>query len=124
MCVEAKRAVSFLHLTLFINDRYGIRYLTREVKNLAKKKWPSMTPRQEGAMMGGVFFLRFITPIIVTPDGNNVVTKKVGKVARKNLTLIAKVLQNLSNGVLFGSKEVYFTDLNGFVEENFVRMDR
>ena len=60
---------------------YGIRYLTREVRHLATQKWPNMTKRQEGAIMGGVFFLRFVTPIIVTPDGNNVVTAKVGKVS-------------------------------------------
>ena len=103
---------------------YGIRYLTREVRQLAKEKWPDLTVRQEAAIMGGVFFLRFVTPIIVTPDGNNIVTQKVSKVARKNLTLIAKVMQNLSNGVLFGAKEVHLADLNDFVGDNFARMDR
>ena len=103
---------------------YGIRYLTRELRHLARAKWPGITTRQEGAIMGGVFFLRFITPIIVTPDGNNIVTSKVGKVQRRNLTLIAKVLQNLSNGVLFGAKEEFFSSMNEFVGENFSRMDR
>ena len=38
--------------------------------------------------------------------------------------MIAKVLQNLSNGVLFGSKEAYFETMNHFVQESFPRMDR
>ena len=78
--------------------------------------------------MGGFFFLRFVTPIVVTPDGNNVTSIKVGKMQRRNLTLIAKVLQNLSNGILFGNtgsgKEAFFKSLNPFIEENFAVMDR
>ena len=73
--------------------------------------------------MGGFFFLRFINPIVVTPDGHNVTSKKFGKVPRRNLTLIAKVLQNLSNGVAFGAKEAFFTPLNSFLENNAARLE-
>jgi Ras GTPase-activating-like protein IQGAP2/3 len=82
-----------------------------------------MTPAQVVSIMGGFFFLRFINPIVVTPDGHNVTSKKFGKVPRRNLTLIAKVLQNLSNGVAFGAKEAFFTPLNSFLENNAARLE-
>lgn len=107
----------------FGNILYGVRFLTRALNELGGKKWPESTNRQQGAVMGGFFFLRFITPIIVTPDGNNVTTKKVRKMQRTNLTLIAKVLQNLSNGVLFGAKEAFLKPLNPFLEESWPRID-
>jgi len=107
---------------------YGVRYLTRELNQLCESKWPKATKRQKAAIMGGFFFLRFVTPMVVTPDGNNVTGMKVGKMQRRNLTLIAKVLQNLSNGILFGNtgsgKEAFFKSLNPFIEEKFAVMDR
>ncbi|GMI06222.1 hypothetical protein TrVE_jg10107 [Triparma verrucosa] len=110
------------------NILYGVRYLTRELNELGEKKWHNATARQKAAIMGGFFFLRFVTPIVVTPDGNNVTSMKVQKMQRRNLTLIAKVLQNLSNGILFGAsgsgKEGFLKSLNPFIEEKFAVMDR
>lgn len=110
------------------NILYGVRYLTRELNHMGENKWPNATARQKAAIMGGFFFLRFVTPIVVTPDGNNVTTLKVQKMQRRNLTLIAKVLQNLSNGILFGAsgsgKEGFLKSLNPFIKEKFAVMDR
>ena len=39
--------------------------------------------------------------------------------ATRRLTLIAKVLQNVSNGVLFSAKEEFMVPLNPFLEYNF-----
>ena len=35
----------------------------------------------------------------------------------RNLTLISKILQNLSNGLLFGAKEPYMTCMNNIIEK-------
>ncbi|GMH74051.1 hypothetical protein TrRE_jg6808 [Triparma retinervis] len=107
----------------FGNILYGVRFLTKALNEIGKGRWPDSTQRQQGAVMGGFFFLRFITPIIVTPDGNNVTTKKIKKMQRTNLTLIAKVLQNLSNGVKFGAKEAFLKPLNPFLDEAWPRID-
>lgn len=107
----------------FENILYGVRFLTKALNEIGKSRWPDSTQRQQGAVMGGFFFLRFITPIIVTPDGNNITTKKIKKMQRTNLTLIAKVLQNLSNGVMFGAKEAFLKPLNPFLEESWPRID-
>ena len=42
----------------------------------------------------------------------------ISSVARRNLVLVSKVLQNLSNNVLFGNKEQFLSPLNAFLEGN------
>jgi len=91
------------------------------------------------SFIGGFLYLRFINPAIVTPDAQNVITQQVSKIARRNLTLvrtsglgtklardltpmcsepvqIAKVLQAMSNGVIFGGKEAFMSILNPYVQ--------
>ncbi len=60
--------------------------------------------------------------MIVTPDALGFVRDKPDKVCRRNLILIAKVLQNLSNGLLFGEKEEFMTACNAFIAENMDRL--
>ena len=37
---------------------------------------------------------------------------------RRVLILVTKVLQNLANNVHFGSKELFMTPVNGFLDDN------
>jgi hypothetical protein len=69
-----------------------------------------------GSLIGGYIYLRFFNPVIVTPDALNITTIKPNRFQRRNLILIAKVLQNLSNGLLFGDKEVYMKVLNRYIQ--------
>ena len=41
---------------------------------------------------------------------------------RRGLLLIAKVIQNLANNVLFGAKEPYMFPLNDFLTQNIYRV--
>ena len=70
------------------------------------------------ALVGGFLMLRLINPSLVTPDAWDLVPKgTVSPAARRNLTLLSKVIQNLSNNILFGSKEEYMVPMNPFIEE-------
>ena len=75
-------------------------------------------------LIGGFIMLRLFNPPLVTPEAFGLVPANppLSRVCRRNLTLITKVLQNLSNGILFGNKEEYMSDLNPWLEENFGRM--
>jgi hypothetical protein len=66
------------------------------------------------AAVGGFFFLRFLCPAILTPDAHGMIPV-VSKELRRTLTLMAKVLQNISNGVEFGAKEEFMICLNPFI---------
>lgn len=68
--------------------------------------------------------MRFFCPAIVAPDSSKLVTVTVGPDSRRKLVLIAKVLQNLANGVRFGAKESYMTPFHAFIDENEERTKR
>lgn len=61
------------------------------------------------AALGGFFFLRFLCPALLTPDSHGLIgSSSVSKEFRRTLTLLAKALQNISNGVEFGAKGLPF----------------
>ncbi|KAI0403526.1 GTPase [Xylaria palmicola] len=68
--------------------------------------------------VGAFIFLRFFCPAIVAPESEKLVDEPPSKEMRRGLLLIAKVIQNLANNVLFGAKEPYMNPLNGFLAEN------
>lgn len=72
--------------------------------------------------VGGFLFLRFICPAIVAPEVYNLCPHVPPMAVRRGLILISKAIQNLSNGVQFGSKEEYMTPMNPFIVENIHRI--
>jgi len=63
--------------------------------------------------------LRFFCPAILSPDSTNPpLMVKVDQNLRRALILISKSLQNLANGLDFGSKEVFMQPMNSFISEN------
>eukprot|EP01095_Lingulamoeba_sp_RSL-Kostka_P005233 TRINITY_DN16570_c0_g1_i1.p1 TRINITY_DN16570_c0_g1~~TRINITY_DN16570_c0_g1_i1.p1 ORF type:complete len:502 (+),score=212.24 TRINITY_DN16570_c0_g1_i1:140-1507(+) len=65
--------------------------------------------------VGGLFFLRFVCPVIVAPERMQLVEGSVNRDQRRNLVLISKVLQNLSNDIEFGKKEPFMLPINEFI---------
>jgi len=72
--------------------------------------------------VGAFIFLRFFCPAIVAPEIEGLVTTVPSKEMRRGLTLIAKIIQNLANNVLFGAKEPYMFPLNEFLTHNIYRV--
>jgi len=68
--------------------------------------------------VGGFIFLRFFCPACVAPDGFGLITESPSSPARRSLVLVAKILQNLASGVLFGGKEEFMSSINPFIESN------
>eukprot|EP00455_Lapot_gusevi_P019790 TRINITY_DN2106_c0_g1_i6.p1 TRINITY_DN2106_c0_g1~~TRINITY_DN2106_c0_g1_i6.p1 ORF type:complete len:312 (-),score=95.76 TRINITY_DN2106_c0_g1_i6:303-1208(-) len=94
----------------------GIREVARQLQVIVTKKFPAA----RNSSVGGLVFLRFICPALLMPDAAGLITDSSAEVRRK-LLLVAKILQNLANGVLFGSKEDYMIPLNPLVERNMER---
>eukprot|EP00004_Rigifila_ramosa_P012205 TRINITY_DN2632_c0_g1_i1.p1 TRINITY_DN2632_c0_g1~~TRINITY_DN2632_c0_g1_i1.p1 ORF type:complete len:596 (+),score=177.88 TRINITY_DN2632_c0_g1_i1:170-1957(+) len=69
--------------------------------------------------IGGFIFLRFVVSAVMAPEKYDLVETPPGPDARRALVLIAKVLQNVSNGAPFdGAKEMFMTPANSFVMDN------
>lgn len=72
--------------------------------------------------VGAFIFLRFFCPAIVAPEAEGLVSATPSKEMRRGLLLIAKVIQNLANNVLFGAKEPYMFPLNDFLTQNIYKV--
>eukprot|EP00003_Mantamonas_plastica_P001071 TRINITY_DN1079_c0_g1_i2.p1 TRINITY_DN1079_c0_g1~~TRINITY_DN1079_c0_g1_i2.p1 ORF type:complete len:241 (+),score=64.49 TRINITY_DN1079_c0_g1_i2:164-886(+) len=69
--------------------------------------------------IAGFVFLRYLTPVIVSPDGFKVLPAGVtrNRNSGRVLMIIGKVMQNLANGVLFGAKEEFMQVFNPTLEK-------
>ncbi|ETO25151.1 hypothetical protein RFI_11994 [Reticulomyxa filosa] len=95
---------------------FGIRWICKQLAEMAQKRFPDADRYQIGGLVGGYIYLRFFNPVIVTPESVHFVEKKLSKVMRRNLILVAKILQNLSNGVEF--RDQYMQSLSPWVEKH------
>eukprot|EP01124_Arcella_intermedia_P005793 TRINITY_DN13413_c0_g1_i1.p1 TRINITY_DN13413_c0_g1~~TRINITY_DN13413_c0_g1_i1.p1 ORF type:complete len:1150 (-),score=231.44 TRINITY_DN13413_c0_g1_i1:206-3193(-) len=89
------------------NVPVGIRLICGFVANCAKQ-WK---PDKAHIYIGSVFMLRLLNPVLFSPE-NYGIPFKISPVARRNLIIIAKFLQNISNGVTVSKKEPYMNSAN------------
>eukprot|EP01133_Synstelium_polycarpum_P005675 gene5675-6554_t len=89
----------------------------REMANHLQSEVVKIFPESKYTSVGGFFFLRFFCPCILSPDANGVVdSSSLTMESRRALILVSKVLQNVSNGLLFGTKETYMKEMNPFLD--------
>lgn len=65
--------------------------------------------------ISGFLFLRFFCPVILNPKMFHIVGNHPDENPKRTLTLLAKVLLNLSTLTLFGKKEPWMTKMNDFI---------
>lgn len=115
-CIEELIAELLDSLERHLEDiPYGIRWICKQTKHLVAERWPELPEEQQCSLVGGFFILRYLNPAIITPNAFGIIPQNVSLPAhsRRNLTILAKVVQNLSNGVTFSTiKEAYMSVLN------------
>ncbi|EGS22209.1 putative GTPase activating protein [Thermochaetoides thermophila DSM 1495] len=102
---------------------YGIRWICKQIRSLAKRKYPDANDQVICTLIGGFFFLRFINPAIVTPKSYMLIDGTPAEKPRRTLTLIAKMLQNLANKPSY-AKEPYMAKLQPFIYQNRDRVNK
>lgn len=69
--------------------------------------------------MGGLLFLRFICPAMLSPQKSGIYFGTPSSNASRTLLLCSKILQQLANDEMeFGSKESFMTGANEFLSQN------
>eukprot|EP00937_MAST-01D_sp_MAST-1D-sp2_P007383 g7383.t1 len=101
---------------------FGVRWICRQLDSMARATFHGATPTQVNSIVGGFVFLRYINPAVTAPDGLNLLPTKLKPMQRRNLVLVAGVLQKLSNGQRFSEKERFMLPCNAFLEANAERM--
>ncbi|KYQ90245.1 C2 domain-containing protein [Tieghemostelium lacteum] len=86
------------------------------ILNQVQKKFPSETKESSLKSVGGFFFLRFLVPtlfsrgsLLPSDDGSN-----ISHESRRTLTLISKILQNISNQLII-TKETFLLECNPYI---------
>lgn len=74
--------------------------------------------------VGGFMFLRFLCPALLTPESHGLFQGTLTKENRRNLTLVTKVLQNISNGVEFGKKEEFMVCMNSLITQQIPNVQK
>ncbi|KAF2074015.1 hypothetical protein CYY_004666 [Polysphondylium violaceum] len=110
-----------------ITDPAVIEEMPREIRAIADYTAESAlkyAPDSLAPLVGGFIMLRFFSPAIVTPEYSKLLSSDIvpSKRGKRNLVLLAKVLQNASNGVMFGGKEDFMTCMNSFITANRSKM--
>ncbi|KJE90388.1 hypothetical protein CAOG_01708, partial [Capsaspora owczarzaki ATCC 30864] len=81
---------------------YGIKWFCKQAARVARaaptKSAQPLTQLDVYSLLGDLVFLRFINPAIVTPEPFGIVNTPISTTARRNLTLIAKVLHGVARG--------------------------
>eukprot|EP01098_Paradermamoeba_levis_P003688 TRINITY_DN1650_c0_g1_i3.p1 TRINITY_DN1650_c0_g1~~TRINITY_DN1650_c0_g1_i3.p1 ORF type:complete len:454 (+),score=145.55 TRINITY_DN1650_c0_g1_i3:133-1494(+) len=93
---------------------YGLRWICKQIREALKKSLPDCSPEDILRLTGYFVYYRFINLAIVTPDAYNVIDTELSGGARKNLVVVAKVLQylfNLKSSVT--TKDSWFLLTNG-----------
>lgn len=67
---------------------YGIRWICKQIKYLAKKKYPDATDASICSLIGGFFFLRFLNPAIVTPQAYMLIDMQPSALLKRSLTMV------------------------------------
>ncbi|PRP88422.1 RasGTPase-activating protein [Planoprotostelium fungivorum] len=107
----------FLDVIFDSTDRVPTKFLSL-LRVLVKQCFPS----KELRAIGTVLFLRFLVPAITTPQSYDIVPREVSDAdARRALTLIAKIIQNLANEMK-EFKEGYMQPLNSILSTNTGRI--
>eukprot|EP01116_Phalansterium_solitarium_P005710 TRINITY_DN1760_c0_g1_i5.p2 TRINITY_DN1760_c0_g1~~TRINITY_DN1760_c0_g1_i5.p2 ORF type:complete len:331 (+),score=114.31 TRINITY_DN1760_c0_g1_i5:275-1267(+) len=100
-----------------------IREVAACVEQLARRQCAAS---QVWPLVGGLLLLRYVCPALLSPELHGLcpVAKPPAANARRNLTLIAKILQNVANGVEFGSKEQWLLPVNAFITDSVPRLEQ
>lgn len=96
---------------------FGIRFISKQIQILARRKYPDASYARICSIIGGFFFLRFINPAVVCPQASLISDREMSDKARRNLVLIAKILQTLSNNQNT-AKESYMQPFDKYIEDN------
>ncbi|XP_062522118.1 uncharacterized protein LOC134196913 [Corticium candelabrum] len=103
---------------------YGIRWLCKAIKQLVQQHFPEATEENVTSLIGGFYVLRFLNPSIVTPHAYRLIPHQPRYSARRNMTLVAKILQSVANQSHASAavKESYMQPFKPFIHAQQARM--
>eukprot|EP00037_Helgoeca_nana_P030143 m.369383 g.369383 ORF g.369383 m.369383 type:complete len:953 (-) comp28121_c0_seq1:13326-16184(-) len=98
-----------------------LRAVLQSVRQLASQRW-AKEPLVQYTSVSAFIFLRLVCPAVLNPKLFNMLPDFPSETTARNLTLVAKVIQNAANMTEFGEKEPYMAVCNDFLRANSTKM--
>lgn len=96
---------------------FGIRYIAREIFRGLQVKFPNENPDALAKVVLHMIYYRYLQPAVVAPETYDVVDSVIGPFARKNLSEVSKMLNQVTVGRLFSDDNPYLVPLNEYVSQ-------
>ncbi|GAA5905227.1 hypothetical protein JCM6882_003721 [Rhodosporidiobolus microsporus] len=94
---------------------FGMRYIAREIFRALRAKFADHPEHELLRVAGHIVYYRFLQPAIVAPEIAGIVEGVLPPVQRQNLAEVAKMLNQITVGRLFGDQQPYLRPMNDFI---------
>ncbi|KAF3192881.1 hypothetical protein TWF225_011670 [Orbilia oligospora] len=102
---------------------YGVRHLAQVSHDALLLKFPQEHPDGIMQVVVHFFFLKYFNPVILSPETFGIIDRSLAPAQKKNLTILSKVLSNISAGKLFShGEDVYLQPMNNYMNEAIGRL--
>ncbi|KAG8456504.1 hypothetical protein GDO86_002327 [Hymenochirus boettgeri] len=102
---------------------YGMRYVSKVLKNSLHEKFPDATEDELLKIVGNLLYYRYMNPAIVAPDGFDIIDMTAGgqihSDQRRNLGSVAKVLQHAASNKLFDGENAHMSSMNPYLSQTY-----
>ncbi|KAG1174503.1 hypothetical protein G6F70_004765 [Rhizopus microsporus] len=96
---------------------YGMRAIARELRIVMEEAFPDEHPEEIIKTLGNFIYYRYLSPAITAPEQYDVINCDVSPIQRRNLAEISKMLQQISSGKSFDSRNTHLSALNDYIKE-------
>ena len=98
----------------------AMRQVLSQISKFVEQRFPG-----KGSMaVGALLILRLVTPAIISPETYDLVKTSISnRNLKRGMVIVGKIIQNLANGVKFGSKEAHMISFNKFLDASRTRYD-
>eukprot|EP00055_Hartaetosiga_balthica_P015368 m.90141 g.90141 ORF g.90141 m.90141 type:complete len:898 (-) comp8848_c0_seq1:149-2842(-) len=102
------------------NIPYGVRWLCKVIREQCESRFSNISVDTVYSHIGGFFLLRYINPALVSPEASGIMRQKPNAPVRKNLTQVARFLQQIANNT--SSKFPLLSEMETFINLYRVRL--
>ena len=101
---------------------YGIRFVCQQIFESLLQHFPREPHRHLLLIVGHWLWKFYLQPALTAPESMGVVEKQLTPLQKRNLGEVAKVLNQVASGRLFGGENIYLQPLNAYVGEAIERI--
>ena len=101
---------------------YGIRFVCQQMFESLIQRFPREPQRHLLLVVGHWLWKFYLQPALTTPESMGVVEKQLTPLQKRNLGEVAKVVNQVASGRLFGGENIYLQPLNAYVGDAIERM--